>query len=248
MKKYLCLDIGTTTIGIASSDMLGIAHPKEEYRFPRGNYREARKHICELMASTNIYSIVIGYPLQIDRKEGERCESVRRFMDDLRNDCPGVMATIVFGAQPLMVKKQISKIVADYFDKDLNQSVVYLDSHKITEGNLIDECEQCSLNSLYKAVIVENCDFLTAEKNKGKMKYSDLLIDYLKNENANTKLIFSVIYDKKLDSRNKIYKLLSENGKILECKDLKDDDWNVYVTKYFEKRNVGIEKKAINEL
>jgi RNAse H-fold protein YqgF len=91
MKKYLCLDIGTTTIGIASSDMLGIAHPKEEYRFPRGNYREARKHICELMASTNIYSIVIGYPLQIDRKEGERCESVRRFMDDLRNDCPGVM-------------------------------------------------------------------------------------------------------------------------------------------------------------
>jgi len=147
-----------------------------------------------------------------------------------------------------MVKKQISKIVADYFDKDLNQSVVYLDSHKITEGNLIDECEQCSLNSLYKAVIVENCDFLTAEKNKGKMKYSDLLIDYLKNENANTKLIFSVIYDKKLDSRNKIYKLLSENGKILECKDLKDDDWNVYVTKYFEKRNVGIEKKAINEL
>lgn len=84
MDKYLCLDLGTTTLGIAKSDVLGIAHPYEEFKFDNGNYKIAREHVVELSNTLGINKIVIGYPLQIDRKEGERCESVKRFAKDLK--------------------------------------------------------------------------------------------------------------------------------------------------------------------
>lgn len=85
-KRYIGLDLGTTTLGISISDSLGIVHGKENYCFNRGNYRAARIHLLELVKKENIYDIVIGLPLQLDRKEGERCKSVRRFIDDLKKE------------------------------------------------------------------------------------------------------------------------------------------------------------------
>jgi len=83
MIKFLCLDIGTTTIGIAKSDLLGFVFPKENYRFERGNYQKAKQHIIEIIEETSITSLVVGWPLQIDRNVGERCESVKKFCDEL---------------------------------------------------------------------------------------------------------------------------------------------------------------------
>jgi len=158
------------------------------------------------------------------------------------------MATIIFGAQDLMVKKQIRRFVLDNFSKPDDVEVIYLDSRKITENNLLDECQQMNLMCTDKVVVVENSNFLTAERTKDKFSCSDSLIEYLKSENPFTKLVFTVVYDKKLDSRNKIYKYISDKGRIVECKDLKINDWMLYITKFFEKRNVKIEKSAINEL
>ncbi len=82
MEKYIGLDLGTTTLGISFSDSLGIVHNKENFSFERGNYKKAREHLIELAESLEIYNIVIGLPLQLDRIEGTRCKSVRRFADD----------------------------------------------------------------------------------------------------------------------------------------------------------------------
>lgn len=90
MIKYLGLDLGTTTLGIAKSDLMGFVYPKEEFRFDRGNYRSARKRIIEIMNETGIGSVVIGYPIQLDGVEGERCKSVERFCKDLRDEMPGI--------------------------------------------------------------------------------------------------------------------------------------------------------------
>jgi DNA polymerase-3 subunit delta len=158
------------------------------------------------------------------------------------------MALIIFGAQPLMIKKQVKKFLLETFSNADKYNVIYLNSHEISEGNIIDECEQMSLTSSNKVVIVENSNFLTAEHAKDKMEYSSELLSYLKHENENTKLIFTVVYDKQLDNRNTIVKYVKENGKILECKDLKADDWKLYTTKYFERRNVKISDDAINEI
>ena len=82
-EKYLGLDLGTTTIGIAYSDSLGIIHNYENFSFERGNYKKAREHVIEVCKELEIKNIIIGYPLQIDRQEGDRCKSTQRFKDDL---------------------------------------------------------------------------------------------------------------------------------------------------------------------
>ncbi|HKL72715.1 MAG TPA: Holliday junction resolvase RuvX [Candidatus Onthovivens sp.] len=86
MNKYIGLDLGTNSLGIVVSDSLGIVHNKENYNFERGNYKKARIHLIELINREQIYNIVIGLPLQIDREEGERCKSVRRFIEDLQKE------------------------------------------------------------------------------------------------------------------------------------------------------------------
>ena len=62
MSKILALDLGTTTVGIASTDALGIAHGRETFRFEPGNYKKAREHVLEICANEGINEIVLGDP------------------------------------------------------------------------------------------------------------------------------------------------------------------------------------------
>lgn len=158
------------------------------------------------------------------------------------------MSVIIFGAQNLMVKKQISKYINEAFPDATDVDVTYLNSHDIDQETLLNECAQLSLVNPYKLVVLENCNFLTGERSKDKFSYNEKLLSYLQTENPNVKLVFSVIYSGKLDSRNKVVKLISTKGKIIECKDLKIGDWHVYAQKFFERRNVKITKEALYEL
>ncbi len=83
MEKIIGLDLGTTSLGIAYSDSLGIVHNYENFNFERGNYKKAREHLIEVINKLDTKKIVIGLPLQLDRNEGERCKSVRRFAADV---------------------------------------------------------------------------------------------------------------------------------------------------------------------
>ena len=39
--------------------------------------------MLDIIEIENVKNIVIGYPVQLDLKEGERCQSVKRFVEDL---------------------------------------------------------------------------------------------------------------------------------------------------------------------
>ncbi len=47
MKKILGLDLGTTTLGIAQSDILGFVHGIETFRFPKNQYIVARQNVLK---------------------------------------------------------------------------------------------------------------------------------------------------------------------------------------------------------
>ena len=68
MERYIGLDLGTTTLGIAISDSLGIVYGRENFNFERGNYKKAREHVLDLVNKENIYNIVIGLQLNLDKK------------------------------------------------------------------------------------------------------------------------------------------------------------------------------------
>ena len=88
MEKYLGLDLGTTTLGIATNDYLGFVHGVETFRFDRNQYIVARKHVLELCEKMMINKIVIGLPKHLNNTPSEMSENVLRFKEDLQKANP----------------------------------------------------------------------------------------------------------------------------------------------------------------
>lgn len=77
-RRFLGLDIGTKTIGLALSDVLGmIATPTETLR--RGKFMDDSKKLLAMIEQHDIGVLVLGLPLNMDGSEGPRCQSVRQF-------------------------------------------------------------------------------------------------------------------------------------------------------------------------
>ena len=89
MKRYLGLDIGDRTIGIAVSDPLGLtAQGVETIR--RKNLEKDLARLGELMEQYETHSLVSGYPKNMNGTEGDRCEVVKAFLEKVKKQFPDV--------------------------------------------------------------------------------------------------------------------------------------------------------------
>ncbi|MCH3910166.1 MAG: Holliday junction resolvase RuvX [Bacilli bacterium] len=95
MKKVAGLDLGTRSCGIAVSDVLGIAHGREEYRFLEGAYKQAVAHIIEFLHNEGIDEVALGYPLNMDGSAGESAHRSERFKEELLEVDPKLKITLV---------------------------------------------------------------------------------------------------------------------------------------------------------
>ncbi len=92
MKRYMALDIGDRTIGIAVSDLLGLtAQGVETIR--RRKEEDDLKRLGELMEQYETKSLVSGLPKNMDGSEGERCNIVKEFMAKVQEVYPEVEVT-----------------------------------------------------------------------------------------------------------------------------------------------------------
>ena len=77
-QRYLGLDIGSKTIGLALSDVSGmLASPMETIR--RGKFTEDVRRLKEIIAGEDVGALILGLPISMDGTEGPRCQSVRDF-------------------------------------------------------------------------------------------------------------------------------------------------------------------------
>lgn len=84
MKQLLGLDLGTTTLGIAATDKLGIAvHGRETFRFEPGNFKKAREHVLKICEKEGITELVLGVPYYASGDVSPHAESCLRFKKDL---------------------------------------------------------------------------------------------------------------------------------------------------------------------
>ena len=90
VKKYLGLDLGTKTLGIAYNDALGFVHGLETFNFDRNQYIVARKHVIELTKKMMINDIVLGLPLHLSGEHSEMSEVCLRFKEDLLKEKPSL--------------------------------------------------------------------------------------------------------------------------------------------------------------
>ena len=92
MKRVIGLDIGDRTIGIAVSDLLGLtAQGVETIR--RKKLADDIARLGELMEQYETREFVSGYPKNMNGTEGDRCEVVKAFIDEVKAVYPDVQVT-----------------------------------------------------------------------------------------------------------------------------------------------------------
>lgn len=72
MKKYIGLDLGSKTLGVALSESGVIAYAIETYRFTENKYEEAIIRVLELVDAYKIDTVVLGLPKHMNNDIGIR--------------------------------------------------------------------------------------------------------------------------------------------------------------------------------
>lgn len=87
--RKMSLDVGTRTIGIAVSDLMGIiANGVETIRRTTEERDYAR--LAELIKEHEVDTLVVGYPKNMNGTVGERAEACAAMAEKLRTLFPGV--------------------------------------------------------------------------------------------------------------------------------------------------------------
>lgn len=82
--KYLGLDLGTKTVGIAISDALRItAQGLEVFKFQENHYVRAIERVLELIKEHNITKVILGYPKNMDGSIGDSGKRSENFLKRL---------------------------------------------------------------------------------------------------------------------------------------------------------------------
>ena len=83
--RWLGLDFGARTVGVAATDALGITvQPLETvWRKEENHLRKTFRRIGELIEELSVTEIVLGLPLNMDGSEGERARKTREFGEAL---------------------------------------------------------------------------------------------------------------------------------------------------------------------
>jgi len=72
MKKYIGLDLGSKTLGVALSESGVIAYALETYRFTENKYEDAVNKVIELVNTYKIDTVVLGLPKHMNNDIGIR--------------------------------------------------------------------------------------------------------------------------------------------------------------------------------
>lgn len=84
--RYLGLDLGTRTLGLALSDKLNlIASSLETIRFDENNYDVLHDKLKEIIDKYNITTLVLGLPKNMNNSLGDRALTTINFKEKLES-------------------------------------------------------------------------------------------------------------------------------------------------------------------
>ena len=92
--KYLGLDLGSRTLGIAISESGILATALETYRFTDDDYDSAANYTKELAIKKNISTIVLGFPKHMNGDDGIRANISIEFKKKLEELIPNIKVVL----------------------------------------------------------------------------------------------------------------------------------------------------------
>ena len=133
-QRILGLDVGDRTVGVAASDLLLMtAQGVETIR--RETLEKDLARLGELMREYDAVRLVVGLPRNMNGTEGDRCEIVRAFAEEIKKALPE--ADIVFWDERLStVAAAKSLIQADVSRKKRKKGIDKMAAVFILQGYL----------------------------------------------------------------------------------------------------------------
>jgi putative Holliday junction resolvase len=113
--RLMALDIGSKTIGVATSDMTRtLATPLTTLK--RAKLAVDLKALGDLAERYAAKALVIGLPLNMDGTEGPRCQSVRQFAANIAQHGPPALAAlpVLFQDERLSTAAVTRGMIDDY--------------------------------------------------------------------------------------------------------------------------------------
>ena len=113
--RMMALDVGSKTIGIATSDALRmLATPITTLK--RTKLAADLAAIAGLVKKYEVKALAVGLPLNMDGTEGPRCQSIRQFAANIAAHAPPELATlpIVFQDERLSTAAVTRGMIDDY--------------------------------------------------------------------------------------------------------------------------------------
>lgn len=111
--------------------------------------------------------------------------------------------------------------------------------------SIIEEAQTLPFLSDRKAIILNDAFLLTGAKVKSDVEHNmDLFLDYIKNKNDDTLLIFKV-FNEQLDKRKKITKLILKEGAVTEVKEMTEPEIKDFIRSQVEDEGMGIDEQAL---
>ncbi|MBN9089269.1 MAG: Holliday junction resolvase RuvX [Reyranella sp.] len=113
--RLMALDVGSKTIGVATSDLLrSLATPLTTLK--RAKLAADLAALAELARKHEAKALVIGLPLNMDGSEGSRCQSVRQFATNIAKHGPAALAAlpVLFQDERLSTAAVTRGMIDDY--------------------------------------------------------------------------------------------------------------------------------------
>lgn len=161
------------------------------------------------------------------------------------------MIYLIYGNQTASIKNRIKKISKTSLEEIDEMNYVRYDGSNVLIQEWIDDVNYLPLGYDKKVVVVENCYFLQKPKPKNKLEseqnYSSLL-NFLQSPSEECDLILTVS-TLSIDTKNDLFNIIKEKGKIIEIPDLDQSGWKEGVKKYcVENLKLKIDQDALIEL
>ncbi|MEO5956704.1 MAG: Holliday junction resolvase RuvX [Nitrospiraceae bacterium] len=119
-KRVLALDYGTVRIGVALSDEMGwTAQPLET--LTRRTLDRDIAHIVSLVGTYEVRHVLLGFPLQLDGREGPAIQAMREFQARLE---AGVPVPVILWDERLTTKSAEDLLIAADVSRKKRKGVV----------------------------------------------------------------------------------------------------------------------------
>ena len=154
------------------------------------------------------------------------------------------MNYILYGELDPMIRKRLNKILKERLGEVDDFNVVKIDLDESSLEEIAYESSSLPLGYEKKAVVVDNCLFLTSDVES---KDEEKVLEILKNSSDDIDIFF-ILKNDKVDKKGKIFNFVKEHGQVLEFLNISKEEWPLYIKKYFKNKDIEITSEAVEEL